>query len=249
MYWVDENTQWVDINDYQWGESLDLFDYLKQIWTDENYVYAATLGGLNIVELESEQKYAQLTYNGGFNTVWADDVKVYLGTNNDGIKYINKTCISGSISNPAELTGCLKDYGEQSLTADKVRYIHGNNEFLMCCTSVGVDVIKKEPNGYRSYTTVSGARKCFMTSTGKSYYSTYNGVSWKLNRVDTSLTDWVIPSYVYGDPLISSNEITDIFVTEGTAPDGVSNTLMVATSSGIYVVAESDSSLKIYYTQ
>ena len=221
---------------------------LKQIWTGD-YVYAATISGLDIVDIESEQKYAQLTYSGGFTTVYADNDKVYLGTDGSGVKYINKTCISGSIVSPIELNGCLRNYVEQQLTSDEIRYIHGNDEFLMCCTSVGVDVIKKEPYGYRSYTTVSGTRKCFMTSIGKCYYSTCSGTSWELNRVNTPLTDWTTPSYTYGDPLIASNEITDMFVTEGTAPDGVSNTLMVATSSGVFIISEEDNQYAVYYTK
>ena len=225
------------------------FDNVRQVWTDENYVYAATSAGLNIIDLDSEIRYAQATYSGGFTTTWANNDKVYLGTTEDGIKYITKTCISGSIVTPIELNTCLVDYIEQSLTSNEVRYIHGNNGFLMCCTAVGVDVIKNEPHGYRSYTTVSGAKKCFITSTGGSYYSTYDGTSWELNRINTSLTDWSEPDYVYGDPLVASNEITDMFVTEGTASDGVSNTLMVTTVSGVYVLDESDLYLKIYYIQ
>jgi hypothetical protein len=248
MYWSDEDIQWVDVNDYQWWQSSVLVGLTSQIWADSTYVYVTTSSGFSIVEIESEQKYAQLTYSGGFTTVYSDDDKVYLGTNNNGIKYINKTCISGSIISPIELASCLNDYVEQPLTSNEIRYIHGNNEFLMCCTSVGVDVIKKEPHGYRSYTTTSGAKKCFMTSTGKCYYSTLSGTSWKLNRVNISLTDWATPDYVYGDPLIASNEITDMFVTEATASDGVSNTLMVTTVSGTWVVDEGDYSLKTYYT-
>ena len=211
---------------------------LKQIWSD-TYVYAATVSGLDVVDIESEKKYAQLTYDIGFTTVYSDDDKVYLGTTISGIKYINKTCISGSIISPIELDNCLNDYVEQLLTSDEIRYIHGNNKFLVCCTAAGVDAIKKEPHGYRSYTTVSGAKKCFMTSTGKFYYSTLSGISWELNRVNTSLTDWMTPDYVYGAPLITSNEITDMFVTERTASDGVSNTLMVATVNGGYVIDSS----------
>jgi hypothetical protein len=221
---------------------------LKQVWVDDSYVYAATVSGLDITDIESEQRYAKVTYSGGFTTTWADDDKVYLGTNTNGVKYINKTCISGSVLDPIELVTCLTNYIEQPLTSDEIRYIHGNDGFLMFCTSIGVDVIKKEPHGYRSYTTISGAKKCFMTSTGKCYYSTLSGASWELNRVDISLTDWSTPDYVYGVPLISSNEITDMFVTEGTASDGVSNMLMVPTSSGVYVIDESDSFLETYYT-
>ncbi len=226
---------------------------LNQIWTDDNYVYGATSSGLDIIDIDSEQKYAYIDYGSGFTTVWAGDSVVYLGTDSTGMKYLNKACISGSVSSPYELSNCLTNYTTQSLTSDYVKYIHGNDAFLMCCTDVGVDVIKQEPQGYRSYTTVSGAEKCFMTSTGKFYYTTVDttvsGSTWVANRVDRPIVDWSDPDYEYGDPLDSLKGITDIFVTEGTASDGSDNTLFVATVSGVYVVDESDLSYHVYYVQ
>lgn len=226
---------------------------LNQIWTDDDYVYAVTSSGLDVIDVTSEQNYAYIDYGAGFTTVWADDGVVYLGTNTAGLKYINKTCISGSVGSPYELSNCLDDYTTQSLTSDYIKYIHGNGDFLVCCTDVGVDVIKQEPQGYRSYTTVSGTEKCFMTSTGKFYYTTVDttvsGSFWSINRVDRSLWDWTIPDYKYGDPLDPLKGITDIFVTEETAADGVDNTLFVATTSGVYVIDESDLSYDIYYVQ
>ena len=101
---------------------------LRQIWTDENYVYAATSAGLNIIELTSEQAYAHVIYSGGFNSVWADSDKVYVATPDDGVKIIKKTCISGSTILPYELSTCLVDYlNEPEIISNEVRYIHGNN--------------------------------------------------------------------------------------------------------------------------
>lgn len=238
---------WGILHYYNFGVSSILY----QIWTDDIYVYAVTSSGLDIIKLDSEYYYAEIPNDDGFVSVWASDDKVYLGTTANGMKYLNKTCISGSVDNPYDLSDCLKNYTGQPLTSDYVKYIHGNDDFLMCCTDVGVDVIKQEPQGYRSYTTVSGAEKCFMTSTGKFYYTTVNttvsGSFWSVNRVDRPLVDWSSPDYEYGNPLDSLKGITDIFVTEGTATDGSDNTLFVATVSGVYVVDESDLSYHVYY--
>ncbi len=239
---------WSGIHYYNFGISSVLY----QIWTDDTYVYAATSSGLDIIDIDTEYYYAEIPYSPGFITVWASDDRVYLGTTAAGMKYLNKTCISGSLDEyPYYLDGCLHNYTTQPLTSDYVKYIHGNGDFLMCCTDVGVDVIKQEPRGYRSYTTVSGAEKCFMTSTGKFYYTTVDttvsGSFWSVNRVDRPLVDWSDPDYEYGDPLDPLRGVTDIFVTEGTAADGVDNTLFVATTSGVYVIDESDLSYHVYY--
>jgi len=104
MGWTGRNNdQWIEYADQEWTVQPDPFYLLKQIWHDEDYVYAATSDGLNIIELESELSYAHVTYYDGFNSVWADDNNVYLATPASGVKYIDKTCISGSTGSPYEL--------------------------------------------------------------------------------------------------------------------------------------------------
>jgi len=227
------------------------FDYLNQIWTDDNYVYAATLGGLNIIDLISAQQYAYATYSGGFNTVWANDMKVYLGTTNSGIKYLQKTCISGSLIEPYELSFYLLDYLEFPLTSNYIKYIHGNNDLLICCTLFGVDVIKFEPNGYRSYTTIFDTYKGFMTSSGKFYYTSVSGLACNLNVVNTCLCDWSAPDKIYNNINFFHNDfiINDLFVTESTSGEHSANTIFMATSSGIYILDESDDSFFIFYKE
>jgi len=138
--WLDEDEQWERPPELQWGKCPDPFTYLKQIWTDDTYVYAATTDGLNIIELESEKAYAHITYKHGFNSVWADDTYVYLATPASGVKYFPKTCIDGDTDNPYELIICLSDYlSTPDILSNQVRYIHGNNGHLVMSTASGVN--------------------------------------------------------------------------------------------------------------
>lgn len=234
---------------YTFGES---FGTLNQIYSDADYVYAATNRGLSVVSMLAEEEVGYINYNLGFTTVFGNNTKVYLGTVNSGIKYINKTCISGTVNNPEDLVSCLADYVSPfGITSQNIRYIHGNGDnYLMCCTSGGVDVYHMNQTLYRSSTTVSGARKCFMTTTGKFYYTISGTNEWSLNRVNSPLWDWEDPDYIYstgGSILSSGILINDMFVTENTSGSEY-NTLFLATSSGVYVIPEKDNqSYGIYY--
>ena len=227
---------------------------IYQIWVDD-YVYAATSDGLEIYDTVSESLYSYVTYSGGFNTVWANDDKVFVGTTDAGVKYINKTCISGSVVSPYDLYTCLNDFSGltyyHELTSNNIRYIHGNSDVLCMITDSGVDVVKIDPQSYRSYTTISGAKKCFMTAAGKFYY-TISGTEWSLNRVDSCLYDWSVPDYSYitGSGILPATEkINDIFITENTASDGVSNTIFCATSSGVYIIDGGSDQYIIYHVE
>lgn len=249
--WIDSILQWVDSNDIQWGLST----YLTQVWTDDNYVYASTSEGLDVYDIYSENRYAYITYSGGLNTVWGNDDKVFVGTSDAGVKYINKTCISGSIIEAYKLENCLLDLS--SLTAYNdlgtpyIKYIHGNNDILLIVTNSGVSVIKLDPQSYRNYTLNTDVYKGFMTSTGKFYY-TVSGTGWSIHRMNVYMGDWTIPEYEYvtGSGILASGiVINDLFVTEGTSSDGVSNTLFIATTSGAYVIDEGTSEYGIYYKE
>lgn len=236
------------------GEDISVLLY--QIWTDENFVYAVTNRGLDIYDIPSEEKYAYITYSGGFNTVWANDTYVFVGTSNSGIKYLSKTCVSGSISFPIDLFTCLNDFSDLTYycpgTSNSIYYLHGNGDKVLCITESGVDVFKLAPYDYRSYTLISGAKKGFMTSSGKFYYTVSGTSNWSIDRVNTCLADWYVPNYSYitGSGILASGiSINDIFVTENTSYDGIANTLFVATSSGVYVVDESSLNYAVYYKE
>ena len=248
--WVESNTQWIDYDDQQWGECLP--GLLNQIWTDTTlYVYAALDLGFEVIDIVTENKVAYIDYSGGFSTVWANDTIVFLGTSTNGISILYKTDIIAD-SPPTDLASYSQSlnffYGTSS---NNIRYLHGNNDFLLCVTDTEVDILKLDNNTYRSSsTTVSGnAYKGFMTSTGKFYYTTVSP-QWSVNRVDKPIMDWTTPHATYvadGTILASGIAINDIFVTEGTSSNGIDNVLLIATSSGVYVIDENDS-FDIYNT-
>ena len=221
---------------------------LNQIYSDSNYVYAVTTSGLDIIDKTEEDKIAYIYTSDGFETVWTNDDRVYLGTSASGIKYFNKTCISGTVLIPEDLITCLNDYVSPfGISSQTIRYIHGSSDnYLMCCTNSGVDVYYMKSTKYRSSLETTEAQKCFMTSTGKFYYTNTSGV----NRVDKPLWDWTIPDYSYtaGRNILASGVgINDIFVTENTAANTTDNTVFIATTSGVYVIDEGSLSYVIYY--
>lgn len=230
-----------------YSPSSTTFDFTPvdyyQIWTDDTYVYTALSTGLKIYEIESESEYAYIDYTGGFNTVWASTNRVFVGTSDAGIKYFNKTCISGSTSSPYDLVGCLGSFSEltyySTLTAHSIVYLHGYGDVLGVVTTSGVDVVKIDPQSYRSFTTISGGRKCFMTA-DKFYYT----LSDRVNRVDNIMGDWTTPStaYVTGSGIFTAGiEINDLYITN--------DTIYTATTSGVYVIDENTQDYEIYYTE
>jgi hypothetical protein len=242
MGWTDQNNdQWIEYPGQEWGDG-EPFSLLRQIWTDSTYVYAATSDGLNIVELASELAYAHVTYSGGFNSVWADDNNVYLATPASGVKYIEKTCISGNIVSPYELITCLKDYlNEPDILSDQVKYIHGSGSHMIMSTASGINYRGADPYYQRAEGYTKFARKVFITPSGKMYYVTWDGSTWKVNVKNADNQNWTTPDKVYeaGTFLINAGvDILDIFVTEGTSYTGLDNTIFIATTSGIFLIDE-----------
>ena len=224
-----------------------------QIWTDSDYVFAATTSGLDIYDVtDASDRYAYINSFSGFSTVWANDDKVFVGTTNSGVKYINKTCISGSVGSPYDLFTCLNDFSDltyyHTLTSDNIRYIYGSGDVLCMATDSGVDVVKRDPQSYRSYTSISGAKKCFMISTGRFYYMTSD----VLYVMYTCLCDWTEANkeYTVGSGIfVVGTELNDMFITEQTSSDNVSNTIFMATTSGAYVIDEGTEDYAIYYVE
>jgi len=219
---------------------------LYQIYTDLNYVYAAIGTGLDIIDIDSEHKGAYIHFDSGFKSVWGNDYTVYVATSVSGIKCFSKNDITININTPVDLTAYLMDYLRYPrITSDNVKYIHGYNDKIMCCTSSGVDFFQMEPNGYRSKTTVSGAYKCFVPDNETAYYITISGGEYSINKLNTTLMDWVEPSEVFN--VGTGLKINDLYVTSHTSAGGTKNTLFIATSSGIYVIDEENYNTDVYY--
>lgn len=227
---------------------------LKQVWSDDIYVYAATTDGLDIYDIESEEKCAYLFFNTGFTTVWGNDDRLFLGTLSSGVKYIEKTSISGSILDPYNLFVYLNDFENYpDITSDGIKYLHGYNDIVLIVTESGVDVVRyiTVPT-YHKFTTVTGGGKCFMTQSGKFYYTINDGGIWSLNRMNTCVVDWSVPDVTYttGSGIFDEGlSINDIFVTENTSSTQTDNVIFAATSSGVYIIDEELQLYKIYYIE
>jgi len=237
---VDDNLlQWVDDNELQWG--LELGAELRQVWHDDYYIYAATSEGLDIIDIDSEQPFAYVTYSGGFTTVWGNDTSIYVGTSDAGIKYFGKSSISGSIYNPADLSVALTMYAEYpTITSNNVRYIHGQENLLMCCTASGVDTLGVY--GKEAKTSTPYAQKCFLAPSERLYYTTASGSEHAINRVSGPY-DWNTPDKTYlndGTIFESGIEFNDIFV-NGTI-------IYTATSNGVYSIDDDTDDFLIYFT-
>ncbi len=248
--WYDiDSWQWVDSDNAQWGFSDSFISAagLNQIWTDNKYVYAATISGLDVVSIETEQRQSFASNSNGYSTVWSDNNEIFVGTTTAGIKFFNQASIG-----PAELVSYLVTYVRApDITSNDVKYIHGNANKLICCTVKGVDIIRRNSH-YITHTTISGATKCFVTPNFDYYYYTVSGVdNWTLNRLNGNTSDWVLPDMIYTTGsgfLAGSTRINDFYVTEHTSVSGAYNTLFIATDLGVYAYDEGSTEHRCFMT-
>ena len=232
--------EWSDEAYIQWGECA--FLPLRQVWADETYIYTATPSGLNIIDLETNNVVAYTYEESGFTTLWGSTTTIYLGTVSDGIKYIEKSSISGTENSPNDLTSSVELYDYYyNVGSNNIKYIHGHNDTLAVVTDDGIDVLNNGLNGYKSSVSDGNVTKCFLTSNREVYYIVQESVVNKLSKVNSCLCDWVIPDVIYSNDgtIIGNNaDIADIFITVKTSISGSDNTMFVATSSGAYVIDE-----------
>lgn len=229
---------------------------LKQIYTNKYYTYAATDIGLKIYNNNTDYIIAFVDYLNGFTTVCGDDERVFMGTTSSGIKYLSySVTISGTYFSPQNLNNYLQDYNTPNITSNSIKYIHIKDVDLLVCTNSGIDYFKLKTNPtIHSKTYIAGAEKCFLTS--DSLYYTVSGtniitseVEYTLNRLDTLLCDWTLPTEVYttGSGIFARGlYLTDMYITENTALVG-GNTIFCTTSSGVYVIDEDSKQYAVYY--
>lgn len=243
--YIWSGNEWIDSELVSWGICADV---LNQLCTDENYVYIVTSTGLIIADILTSNKVAYINIDGGFSTVWANTEKLYLGTAN-GIKYVEKACISTDPIDPHNLGVCLIDYDYQyNVSNNNVKYIHGFEDTLAVVTTVGIDVLRSTL--YKSTFLSSGVTKCFITSKNELYYI-IDGEVLGLYKINSVLCDWETPDIKYEVSKSflqrGTSLLTDIFVTENTSTITNNNTLFVATSNGAYVYDEGSGVYEVYY--
>jgi hypothetical protein len=236
--WYDSEYQWVDSPESEWFLDAGVgYSGLYQVWTDDDYVYAATTSGLYIIDGYTEQQVAYVKPETGstdYRTVFADGTYVYIGTAIAGVKRLSIT----DIETGGNLITSLIDYVKTpDITSNDIRYIHGNDNNLILCTSEGVDIVYKS-SFYVANITVSGTpNKCFALN--NSYYYTVSGTnSWTLNRIEVNN---FVPNKIYTTGvgfLSNATRIKDFYVTENTSTVGDYNTIFIATDAGVSVFDE-----------
>ena len=246
--WYDIDIyQWTDISTDEWFFSIAEDEFLYQIWIDGDYVFAATSSGLDVIDIETE-KIVSREQSYSYTTVWSNTDTIFLGTNTNGIKYLNKSFIG-----PAEISTGLCDYASiPDITSNDIKYLHGNYHKLMCCTSLGVDIIELNTH-YITHTTISGsAKKCFAAENDKFYYTVSGTNNQYIHRLDSNTGDWITPDHTYTTGvgyLTNVSGINDIYVTAGTSLAGSDyNTLFTATDYGAVILDEGTGEYAIYTT-
>lgn len=207
---------------------------MRNIWTKGFYIYKATSSGIGVYDLATEALVSTAHWNGGINSVWANNTYLFMGTMNSGILWLPISTISGS----PNVTNQLLIYKScPDITDNNVNYLHGVGDYLCITTVAGVDHINMVTDD-RIYTTISGAQKCHQTKSGRFYYCFDDS----LNTVYDNTQNWISPGYSYdvGGNIIPDNVIiNDIFITEGTSIyQSTDNVIFLATTSGAIVIEE-----------
>lgn len=251
--WIDKTSyEWVDSSEVSWLPRINESVYLKQIYTDQKYVYAVHTSGLNIIDIYLEELIAYIELENGFTTVCGNTTTVYLGTEFNGIMCIDKTHISGSVLTPCNLSKYLIPfYTMYTINSNNIINLFVLDKTLAITTSSGLDIIEIGSRGYKSSTNTTGITKSFLTSKKELYYiSEING--WCVNKVNSCLCDWIEPDNIYKATesfIYDDVSINDIFVTENTSSINGYNTLFVATSSGTYIYDEGTEDFEVYYNK
>lgn len=245
--WADNTFyEWVDTSYTEFGECYNTALY--QVWKDDCYIYTVTSSGLDIFDVNSTNKVAYINNSYGFTTIWGNIDTIYLGTTSNGIKYLEKSTISGG-----DLEINLQDYDfYYNSSSNEIRYLHGYNHTLAVVTDSSIDVLYNNEQGFKS--TVSGTNftKCFLTSKNELYYVIHDNSFDVLCKINSIFCDWVNPSSFYraGESFLPEDvKINDIFITENTSSTGEDNTIFVATTSGVFIVDEQTNKYNIYYTE
>ena len=253
--WIENSSyEWTDEAYIQWGECYgDTLSTLRQVWLDLAYAYAVTSSGLNIFDIETNNKVAYVYVEDGYTTIWGSDTTIYLGTESEGIKYIVKSTILVDAVSPIDLEAFVNTYDfYYNASSVNIKYLHGNLDTLAVVTPVGIDIINNGPNGYKSSVSNTHITKCFLTENREVYYIEQDEEYYdRVLIVFTCLVDWEVPDVSYvadGTTLASGISINDIFVTTNTSISGNNNSIFIATSSGAYVIDEESSLFDIYST-
>lgn len=217
----------------------------RQVWSDSDYVYSVTSSGLEVFDTNS-QLLGAVAYNiDGYSTVWANNNYIYLGSANAGLKRIYKPSISMNVVSPTNINSNLQNYfSYPDLRSNNIKYIHGNYNKLIICSTSGIDIVRTDSLYITHHTMPSGEVPlgCFVTETNNFYYTTVSGTTYYLHKLYGNNSDWINSDYFYtttSGVLNGVASINDIYITDNTSVSGVNfNTLFLATDLGVYIIDE-----------
>lgn len=197
-------------------------------WTNDPYIYKATISGINVYDLEMGSLLNFIDYENA-SSVWANDDYMYMATSISGIYRCDVLTVTGTVS--------LIPYKQYpDITDNHVYCIHGNGDYLCATTISGVNHYDLT-TGSGIYTTLSGVSKCFQTERGEFCYTyTLQSVNSELHVIYDNTTNWDREStgYIY----TTTNDINDLHVTEKTSRYSDGNVIFLATISGAVVIEE-----------
>lgn len=218
---------------------------IHQIFSKDEYVYAAIGKGLAVYDMNTEAVLATLEIpNTLSKTIWGNETTLYLGTS-FGLFEIDYVTLHADYNNIT-----LK---ESTFIENKdINYVHGENNSLLVATTSGLEYFNWSGNPtIKSKTYIENLSKCYLAN-GVAYYINTTTVSgetiWNLNRKNNLITDWENPTFTYssGDTFVMGVALNDIYVTKQTTKNK-NNTIFCATTSGIYVIDEDNNEKAIYY--
>lgn len=215
--------------------------FLYQVHSNSDYIYAATSRGLEILDKTDESLLCTKGNEGpALTSVWGNTNTIYVGT------------VSGIYTLPAEAP-CDSNLslGNYNLQSNNINYIHGQGGRLLVSNASGIEYFDTNSNpSIHSKTLLNSAGKCYLTKDSGYYFSTVSGI-YSLNRIDSCLCDWSIPTKTYTTDSSIFNpgiELTDMYITENTSTNNM-NTIFCTTSSGVYIIDEGSLEYAIYYTR
>ena len=217
----------------------------------DRYINSTTPAGTSIIFLRNLNRtklYVHTIVESGITSSNINDKYIFIGTTYTGIEYVCTNKVDSNYDN-IDLTYSTYNFAcNDDITSNNVKYIHCNENYVMCCTESGIDWYDvTTTSGYHYYEIFSGAKKCFITDTN-AYYTLASGsyeaviVVKDFNNTYNYLTfsnDPVSGTFASG---ISINDLFIDYTTSGT------NTIYCATTSGIYAINEDTGYYDVYLT-
>ena len=217
------------------------------------YIDATTKSGVNVIHLRNVDKTKLFIHNtteSSITSSWVNDKYLFVGTTYTGIEYI---CLTELNNDGINLDYTYSTYNFASypdITSNHVNYIHCSDDYVMCCTESGIDCYTTTASGYHYYTTVSGAKKCFVTD-DSAYYTLTSGTYEAIIVIKDFDTSWDTPYRTFdNDPydglFPTETAINDIYIKTTTSG---ANIILAATTSGIYAIDEDTGFYDLYLTE